>query len=58
MLRANNEVMRLLFASYTFATEGVILFKWGKNEIFAASFFRLIFGRKILPLLNTLPAGW
>jgi hypothetical protein len=34
-----------------------MLFKWGKNEVFAASFFRLIFGRKISPLLNTLLYG-
>jgi hypothetical protein len=26
-----------------------MVFKWGKNEVFAASFFRLIFGRKISP---------
>jgi hypothetical protein len=39
MLRANNEVMRLLFASYTFATEVVMLLKWGKNEVFAQNNF-------------------
>jgi hypothetical protein len=55
MLRANNEVMRLLFASYTFATEVVLFEKLGKNEVFATSFFSSIFGRKISYLLNTLP---
>ncbi|MDR3366605.1 MAG: hypothetical protein LBO71_06530 [Prevotellaceae bacterium] len=57
MLRANNEVIRLLFAAYTFATEVVLFEKLGKNEVFATSFFSSIFGRKISRLLNTLPVG-
>ncbi|MDR3366206.1 MAG: hypothetical protein LBO71_04485 [Prevotellaceae bacterium] len=38
MLRANNEVMRLLFTSYTFATEVVLFEKLGENEVFATIF--------------------
>jgi hypothetical protein len=33
MLRANNEVMRLLFAAYTLATEVVLFEKLGKNKV-------------------------